>query len=127
MKFLYYRPAFFALALLLLLSCRESELKRMPDTLPDIRGNITGLSKQAKEEERVVVTVMVKSGEGLDARIPEASIRVTEETLIEDGTGKKLSAEALKQGQEVDVWLGEEMMESLPVQTDAIAVRITSK
>lgn len=121
---IFYKHKFLVVAMVLLSSCRETELKRMPDTLPDIRGNITSLSGADKSEENATLFIAIKAIEGVDVKIAEATISVTEETLIEDSNGKKLSAAALKQGQEVEVWLEAEMMESLPVQANAIAVRI---
>lgn len=114
-------------ALLLFTGCRDSELKRMPDTLPDIRGDITAISKADQNQKDNSVTILVEAPEDRKERVPEASIIVTEETKIEDSTGKSLSVDALRQGQEVEVWFGETIMESLPVQTDAIAIRIRNQ
>lgn len=114
-------------ALLLFTGCRDSELKRMPDTLPDIRGDITAISKADQNQKDNSVTILVEAPEERKERVPEASIIVTEETKIEDSTGKSLSVDALRQGQEVEVWFGETIMESLPVQADAIAIRIRNQ
>lgn len=111
--------------MLLFFSCRDSELKRMPDTLPDIRGSISSITNVAQNQEGI--TISVTAAEETATGVTEASINVTDETLIEDSTGKKLSTDALRQGQEVDVWFGETTMESHPIQTDAIAIRVTSQ
>lgn len=114
-------------AMLLFVSCRDSELKRMPDTLPDIRGNITQLSSTQHNGKDDAFAISVKAKNEKDIRVTEAIIIVTEETKIEDGAGKDLPISALKQGQEVDVWFGDKLMESFPVQANAIAIRITSQ
>lgn len=121
----FYTYLFLTGIILLLFSCRDSELKRMPDTLPDLRGNINSLS--VSEQDKGHLTILVKSEKETAAEVTEASVNVTEETLIEDSTGKKYSPEALQQGQEIEVWFGESVMETMPVQTNAIAIRITGQ
>lgn len=120
-----FRFALPAIALLLFWSCRDSDLKRMPDTLPDIKGQITTLSGSGEGTKDAAITILVKATEGTNAKVPAASIQVTNDTLIEDAKGKKLSVGALKQWQEVEVWFSGRIMESMPVQTDAIAIKIT--
>lgn len=122
-----YPMILLATAVLLLAGCRESELKRMPDTLPDIKGNIIQLSEPEQDREDEAFTILVKTRETEDRIVPEARIRVTEETKIEDQKGKELSASALKQGQEVDVWFANKIIGSSPVQADAIAIKIRSQ
>jgi hypothetical protein len=112
------------LALLFLYGCRETELKRMPDTFPDIKGKIISLSNSDEEKDRATLTIVVKAMEGMDVKVTEANIKVTEETLIKTKSGRKLSAEMLQQGQEIEVWLGPQIMESFPVQATAIAIRL---
>jgi len=110
--------------ILLLFSCRDSDLKRMPDTLPDIRGTIENLSRPEEGKKDATATILVKATDGTKMQATEASITVTKDVLIEDKAGKKLTPDALLQGQEVEVWFGNKTMESMPVQTDAIAIRI---
>jgi DNA repair exonuclease SbcCD nuclease subunit len=113
-------------AMLLSVSCRDSELKRMPDTLPDIRGNIAQVSiKEQNSNDDYLILVKATGKE--DKRVTEASIKVSNKTKIEDHTGKDLSVHVLKQGQEVDVWFGDKIMDSSPVQADAIAIKIRSQ
>lgn len=114
----------FYLAVFSLFSCRDSELKRMPDTLPDIEGKIISISRENKDADNASVTILVKALEGIDVRIPEAHITVTEQTLIEDSDGEILSDEVLRQGMEVDIWIDNEMRESFPVQANAVAIRV---
>ena len=114
-------------AVLLFVRCRDSELKRMPDTLPDVTGSITQLSVTEQNRDDNVLTIRVQATETEAIRITEASIKVTEETKIEDQAGKDLSLSALKQGQEIDVWFGDKVIGSSPIQADAIAIRIRSQ
>lgn len=110
-----------------LFSCRDGEIKRIPDTLPDIEGNITTVSRPEITDESILATVLVRSIEGIEVRIPEASIVVTEETLIEDNAGQELSADVLQEGMKVKVWVKDEMRESFPVQAEAVAIRISDR
>ncbi|MDX5422370.1 MAG: YobA family protein [Hymenobacteraceae bacterium] len=109
----------------LLLSCRGGEPKRMPDTLPDVRGYITDIRKTANNGSRQVKgIVMVRAMEGLDVQYPDASIRVDENTLIEDADGERFELERLREGHEVEAWFEGDVMESMPVQGYAKAIRV---
>jgi hypothetical protein len=113
------------LAVFMLLGCQRETPKRMPDTLPDIRGNITNLKKTAtKKNEKSVAMVMVQSVEGSDVRLPRASIRIDQNTLIETKSGGTLKLEQLREGQQVEAWFSGPVMESDPVQAQALAIRI---
>ena len=110
--------------LVTLISCRGEEPKRMPDTIPDITGDITSLTRDAKDDSNL--QLMIVSRDETGAIIPEASVKVTGHTLIEEKDGKRLKAAQLQQGQQVDVWFEGPVMESMPVQATAKAIRIKS-
>lgn len=93
----------------------------MPDTIPDVAGNIISLSRDTKDDDNVQLIILSKKETGAT---PEASVRVTEHTLIEEKDGKRLKAAQLRQGQQVDVWFEGPVMESMPVQATAKAIRI---
>lgn len=122
MKHLLY-TLYFMLLVSALVACRGEEPKRMPDTLPDMEGNIVSLDRPVKEDDKVV-QLFVKAPETQEEGFPEASIRVDESTLIEDKDGKVLKPAHLQQGQQVEVWFENEVMESMPVQATAKAVRV---
>jgi hypothetical protein len=107
-------------------SCRGEELKRMPDTLPDITGKITNLAETATTQNNIHLQIMVEASQGKESTYPEASIKVDDDTLIEDKDGKRLKAGQLKQGQQVEVWFGDAVMESMPVQATAVAIRVSN-
>ncbi|MFD2245845.1 YobA family protein [Pontibacter ruber] len=109
----------------LLFSCQRETPKRMPDTLPDIRGNITNLKKTTtKKGENSVAVVMVQSVEGNDIQIPRASIRIDQHTLIENQSGGTVKLEHLREGQQVEAWFSGPTKESDPVQAQALAIRV---
>ncbi|MBB6610972.1 DUF3221 domain-containing protein [Pontibacter sp. Tf4] len=108
------------LALLLLAGCRGKEPKRMPDTLPDIYGTITKISEGRENMPQLHVRAADTTASGY----PEASITIDKNTLIEDKDGQHLKAANLQQGQLVEVWFGNEVLESMPVQTTAKAIRV---
>jgi hypothetical protein len=114
----------YSLVILLLSACRGEELKRMPDTLPDINGKITSLTETATTEKNIHLQLLVEAAEDTDSAYPKASIKVDDDTLIEDKDGKRLKAGQLKQGQQVEVWFDDAVMESMPVQATAVAIRV---
>lgn len=111
------------LLLLLSSSCSE-EPKRIPSTLPDVHGYIGDIKRTANNGSAAKAVIMVKSIEGLDANHPVASLRIDENTLIEDTTGKELKLEQLREGHEVQAWLEGGIMETKPVQGYAKAIRV---
>lgn len=106
-------------------ACRGEELKRMPDTLPDITGKITSLAETDTTKKNIHLQMMVEASQGIESAYPKASIKVDDDTLIEDRDGKRLKAGQLKQGQQVEVWFDGAVMESMPVQATAVAIRVT--
>lgn len=110
--------------LVLLCNCRGPEPKRMPDTLPDVRGYITEIKRPAARDKQLSTIVEVHAIEGIANRYPDASIRLDNNTLIEDATGRKLDLENLREGHEVEAWFEGEVMESMPVQAYAKAIRV---
>ena len=115
---------FVCLTLLLLSGCSD-EPKRIPDTMPDVHGYIGSIKRTASNDEAVKAIVMVKAIEGLQADYPDASIRIDEDTKIEDADGKPLKLEQLREGHEIQAWFEEGgMLESMPVQGYAKAVRV---
>ena len=104
-------------------SCSD-EPKRMPDTLPDVHGYIGEIKRTANKSGVVKAVIMVKAVEGLEGDYPDASLRIDENTLIEDATGKELKLEQLREGHEVQAWFEGDVMESMPVQGYAKAMRV---
>lgn len=117
----------YSLVILLMGACRGEELKRMPDTLPDITGKITSLAETATTKKNIHLQMMVEASQGKESAYPKASIKVDDDTLIEDRDGKRLKAGQLKQGQQVEVWFDGAVMESMPVQATAVAIRVSEQ
>ena len=113
------------LLIILTTSCRGEEPKRMPDTLPDIRGSITTLQTSKDEKDHAYTTLVVESIEGISAEFPKASITAGENTLIETQDGAELTVEALQEGQSVQVWIDREIIDPSAVEAKAIAIKIT--
>lgn len=112
------------LAFLLLAGCRGDEPKRMPDTLPDVRGIIRDIQRTSENGGEATAVVMVEAVQGIEVRYPKASITIDKSTLLETPEGEPLQLEQLQEGQEVEAWLEGEVMESFPVQAKAKAVRV---
>ncbi|MCC9138560.1 DUF3221 domain-containing protein [Pontibacter silvestris] len=106
----------------LLIGCRGETPKRMPDTLPDVRGRITNISQS---DNQATTVIQVAAVEGVESESPQASVIVDDDTLIEDAEGATLSLNNLQAGLEVEVWVKEEIMESSPVQSQAAAIRVS--
>ena len=117
----------FCIGILLLTSCRGDEPKRMPDTLPDILGNITSITQADTDGNKMTVQLLVEAKQGTKTAYPKASIKVDDSSLIEDETGKRIKAGQLREGQQVEVWFTDEVMESFPVQATAKALRVQLK
>jgi hypothetical protein len=96
----------------------------MPDTLPDVRGYIGDIKHSNSKNGGAKAIIRVKAMEGLEADYPDASISIDEHTLIEDGTGKRLKPNQLRAGHEVQAWFEGDVLESMPVQGYAKAIRI---
>jgi hypothetical protein len=110
-----------------IVSCRGDEPKRMPDTLPDIKGSITSLTETGTTQKNSRLQLVVEAEKGNAGTYPQASVKVDENTLIEDNNGKRLKAGQLKQGQQVEIWFDGAVMESMPVQATAIAIRASTQ
>ena len=110
--------------LLLLCSSCSDEPKRIPSTLPDVHGYIDDIKRTSNNGNSAKAVVMVKAMEGLEADYADASIRIDENTLIEDATGKELTLEQLREGHEVQAWFDGGIMESMPLQGYAKAIRV---
>jgi hypothetical protein len=96
----------------------------LPDGDPSIRGTITSLTPGAGGE----VTILVEA-QGIPAfEYDKASVRVSTDTLVLEGTDGPPYIEAtpddLAVGQEVYVWFTGAVAESYPVQTSAGTVLI---
>lgn len=109
--------------LLISSSCKDAP-KRMPDTLPDVRGYIDDIKRTNTNGGGVKAVIMVKKIEGLEADYPDASVRIDENTLIQDTNGKELKLEQLREGHEVQAWFEGGISESMPVQGYAKAMRV---
>ncbi|NEM98150.1 DUF3221 domain-containing protein [Pontibacter burrus] len=108
----------------LLLSCRGDEPKRIPDTLPDIIGSVITISQPATQDQKEPLQLLVKADDEQATNYSQASVTVNKNTLIESKDGKHLKAGALQEGQLIEVWFEDEVMESMPVQARAKAIRI---
>lgn len=96
----------------------------MPDTLPDVYGYITNIKRTANNDNSAKAVVAVQALEGVEAKYADASIKIDEHTLIEDEDGKELSLSQLREGHEVQAWFEGDVLEKMPVQGYAKAVRI---
>lgn len=110
---------------LLFYSSCSNEPKRIPDTLPDVHGYIGSIKRTGSKNSVAKAVVMVKAMEGLEADYPDASIRIDESTKIEDTKGKPLKLEQLREGHEIQAWFEGDILESMPVQGYAKAIRVT--
>lgn len=70
---------------------------------------------------------MVEADKAAASPLPKAGISVDDDTLIEDESGKRLKAGQLRKGQRVEVWFRGAVMESMPVQATAAAIRINRR
>ncbi|MEJ8801415.1 DUF3221 domain-containing protein [Pontibacter sp. H249] len=106
-------------------SCRGDEPKRIPTTLPDVRGYISHIKKTSEQGDKSKAIILVKAIEGIEAKHQNADIIIDKNTLIESETGEHLKLEQLREGQEVQAWLEGDVMETDPVQGYAKAVRVS--
>jgi hypothetical protein len=110
-----------SLSVIYLIGCRGEEPKRIPDTLPDVAGHITDISAVNNDQAHAIVEV--RAIEGMEAKYDAATITIDNKTLIKTSGGKELKIEHLRKGQEIQAWFRGEVMESMPVQGYAKAVR----
>ncbi|QCR23350.1 DUF3221 domain-containing protein [Pontibacter sp. SGAir0037] len=103
----------------------ENTNNRIPDTQPDIQGPISKLKRTAAKNGKSVATILVETVGGIESNYPKATITVDEKTIIQDQEGTILKPTHLREGLTAEVWFDEPVLESLPVQAHAAAVRIT--
>lgn len=119
-------PLFFTFAVLLT-ACSGESGPAIPDTLPDITGNVTQLNRTSDENQKAVATILVEAVGGVDSIQTKASIKIDGNTLIEDQDGAKLKLEQLREGNQVDAWFDGPVLESFPVQAHASAIRVIAR
>ncbi|WP_299824269.1 DUF3221 domain-containing protein [uncultured Pontibacter sp.] len=123
-----YAPLMLAAVLLLLLAgCRGDEPKRMPDTLPDVRGYISHIKKTAEKSDQSKAVLLVRTIEGIDVKQKEADIQLDKNTLIESQSGEYLKLEQLREGQEVEAWFEGDVVDAEPVRGYVKAVRVKTE
>lgn len=111
---------------LLLAGCQAQDGSKIPSTLPDMRGNIISLKKTNSKKKAGVAILLVESVEGIQTNYTKATLRIDGDTHIEGIDGAILRLEQLREGQLVEAWFGEEVMESFPVQAHATAIRVSN-
>ena len=104
--------------------CTGQTGKAIPDTIPDIEGTITTLKRTNPKIEQSVAVVLVEAIADQETNYPKASVKVDDDTHIEDAEGNVLKVEQLQEQQQVEVWFDGPVMESFPVQAHAAAVRV---
>lgn len=96
--------------------------KDVEGTVIGVRGQITGLNMG---QDSKTMFILVEGKLEQDTAYDKASLTITDKTkIIDKGTDKKLSKEALKEGMQVEVIMEGSVRESYPVQGDAKEVRI---
>jgi hypothetical protein len=81
----------------------------------DIRGTVTKISGNV---------VLVEEQPGTEGGSAKAAVRVTETSVIEHATGRKLQLSELAVNQRVSVWYAGPVMESYPVRADAARILV---
>ena len=114
------------LAALLLAGCQAQDSIQIPSTQPDMRGSITNIKKTSSKKKEGVAVVLVESVEGLQTGHPKATLRIDAKTHIQNVEGATLRLEHLREGQLVEAWFDDQVMESFPVQAHASAVRVSN-
>jgi predicted transcriptional regulator len=114
------------IAVFLLVACQKQDIQKIPSTQPDVRGNITNLKKTNSKKKEGVAEVLVEAVEGVETNHTKASLRIDNKTLIEGLDGSTLRPEQLQEGQMVEAWFEDPVMESYPVQAHAAAVRVSN-
>ncbi|MBX0335248.1 YobA family protein [Pontibacter sp. HSC-14F20] len=114
------------LAILFLAGCQTQDRFQIPSTQPDMRGNITNIKKTNSKTKEGVAVVLVESVEGVQTGHTKATLRIDAKTYIENVEGAALRLEHLREGQLVEAWFDEQIMESFPVEAHAAAVRVSN-
>lgn len=114
------------LAALLLAGCQTQDGYQIPDTQPDMRGNITSLKKTNSKKSASVAVLLVESIESVQTNRTKANLRIDGNTYIEDQDGASLRIEQLREGQVVEAWFDEQVVESFPEQAHASAIRVSN-
>lgn len=114
------------LVALLLAGCQTQDGFQIPNTQPDMRGSITNIKKTNSKKKEGVAVVLVESVEGVQTNYTQATLRIDAKTYIENLQGATLRLEHLREGQLVEAWFDEQVMESFPVQAHASAVRVSN-
>ncbi|TXK38011.1 DUF3221 domain-containing protein [Pontibacter qinzhouensis] len=118
-------PLLYLLAFVLA-SCSGDTSNRIPDTVPDIEGNITTLKKATtKNKDNSLAVLLVEAQEETSNTYQKASIKVDSKTHLEDQNGGILKLEQLREGYKIEAWLEGPIMESDPVQAYATAIRVS--
>ncbi|WP_033317047.1 DUF3221 domain-containing protein [Pontibacter roseus] len=110
--------------LMLLVACQVQDSQQIPSTQPDVRGSIASLKKTNSKKSVGVAEVLVEAVEGVETSHAKASLRIDDKTLIQAMDGSTLKLEQLREGQIVEAWLEDPVMESYPIQAHASAVRV---
>jgi len=87
-----------------------------------VAGTITSITVDEDTSNGILGSIMVEGPENNGADYQEASVTVTEDTLIY--LNDKASFEDLEEGQYVNVFLNDEVMESYPIQAIANQINI---
>jgi hypothetical protein len=111
-------------ALLTLAGCQTQDGPYIPNTQPDVRGNITNIKKTNSKKKEGVAVVLIESIDGVYTKHDKATLRIDAKTHIEAIDGAPLRLDNLREGQMVEVWFDGQVMESYPVQAHASAIRI---
>ncbi|PKV63274.1 DUF3221 domain-containing protein [Pontibacter ramchanderi] len=114
------------LTALLLAGCQTQDGFHIPNTQPDMRGNITNIKKTNSKKKEGVAVVLVESVEGIKTNHTQATLRIDAKTYIENTEGATLRLEHLREGQMVEAWFDGEVMESFPIQAHASAIRVSN-
>jgi hypothetical protein len=111
---------------LLLAGCQTQDGPYIPNTQPDMRGNITSLKKTNSKKKAGVAVLLVESVEGVQTNHTKATLRIDANTHIETLDGSTLKLDHLREGQLVEAWFDDQVIESFPIQAHAVAIRISN-
>lgn len=114
------------LVALLLAGCQTQDGAQIPNTQPDMRGNITSLKKTNSKKKAGVAILLVEAVEGIQTNHTQATLRIDADTHIEGVDGATLRLEQLREGQHVEAWFNGQVMESFPIQAHATAIRVSN-
>jgi uncharacterized protein YcfL len=113
------------LAALLLVGCQAQDTRQIPNTQPDIKGNITSVKKTNSKKNAGVAVLLVESVEGIQTNHTKATLRIDANTYIQNLDGATIRLDQLREGQLVEAWFDDQVMESFPVQAHAAAIRVS--